>query len=448
MGKKVYTNSELKIIEKVYKLYLRYLKSVISEEIFISKLDEVGLDDLTTVKFSSRKSVFSACNRFANYYVEEVLKEDKDNFYELRKTKEKLNKLTKDEETLTKIYCIYVSYSNNSISEEEYTRLVEEFDLSKISKTVYTNINSKKNNFKYYACLYATNYLGLTEKEFDSIGRGKRKRRLEFDDPKALPILEKIYTHYLEYLDVLITEIELCDKAIASGIFLITEKIELDEVDIKEIIKDAVNYYFKKVLHKSNKELLELKNNSLLNQNKTTIKSLSKYNDEARSIMKSMFTLIKDYYDLKVDYDTYIEIISDTDINKVTLTRLKYKLDRKIELFKYYAKFYAINFLNIEEDVYLERLYNSDIYRKSYQYYLGFCKGKINVSEFNTYETTFGINALEYAKDYAERNNLMDEFNIATAFKQKGKYVRQVKNKRNYRFIMTLERNFVLPDYC
>ena len=53
MGKKVYTNSELKIIEKVYKLYLKYLKSVISEEIFISKLDEVGLDDLTTIKFSS-----------------------------------------------------------------------------------------------------------------------------------------------------------------------------------------------------------------------------------------------------------------------------------------------------------------------------------------------------------------------------------------------------------
>lgn len=448
MGKKVYTNSELKIIEKVYKLYLKYLKSVISEEIFISKLDEVGLDDLTAIKFSSRKSIFSACNRFSNYYVEEVLKEDKDNFYELRRTKEKLNKITKDEDTLSKIYCIYVSYSNNSISEEEYTRLVEEFDLSKISKIVYTNINSKKNNFKHYAELYATNYLGLTEKEFDSIGRGKRKIKLEFDDPKALPILEKIYTHYLEYLDVLITETELCDKAIASGIFLITEKVELDEVDIKEIIKYAVNYYFKKVLHKSNKELLELKNNSLLSQNKTTIKSLSKYNDEARSIMRSMFTLIKDYYDLKLDYDTYIEVISDTDINKVTMTKLKYKLERKIELFKYYAKFYAINFLNIDEDVYLERLYNSDIYRKSYQYYLGLCKGKINVSEFNTYETTFGINALEYAKEYAERNNLMDEFNIATAFKQKGKYIRQVKNKRNYRFIMTLERNFVLPDYC
>ena len=230
MGKKVYTNSELKIIEKVYKLYLKYLKSVISEEIFISKLDEVGLDDLTTIKFSSRKSIFSACNRFSNYYVEEVLKEDKDNFYELRRTKEKLNKITKDEDTLAKIYCIYVSYSNNSISEEEYTRLVEEFDLSKISKIVYTNINSKKNNFKHYAELYATNYLGLTEKEFDSIGRGKRKIKLEFDDPKALPILEKIYTHYLEYLDVLITETELCDKAIASGIFLITEKVELDEI--------------------------------------------------------------------------------------------------------------------------------------------------------------------------------------------------------------------------
>ena len=301
MGKKVYTNSELKIIEKVYKLYLKYLKSVISEEIFISKLDEVGLDDLTAIKFSSRKSIFSACNRFSNYYVEEVLKEDKDNFYELRRTKEKLNKITKDEDTLAKIYCIYVSYSNNSISEEEYTRLVEEFDLSKISKIVYTNINSKNNNFKHYAELYATNYLGLTEKEFDSIGRGKRKIKLEFDDPKALPILEKIYTHYLDYLDVLITEAELCDKAIAAGVFLITEKVELDEVDIKEIIKYAVNYYFKKVLHKSNKELLELKNNSLLSQNKTTIKSLSKYNDEARSIMRSMFTLIKDYYDLKLD---------------------------------------------------------------------------------------------------------------------------------------------------
>lgn len=448
MGEKVYTSSELKIIEKVYKLYLKYLKSVISEEIFISKLDDVGLDDLTTVKFSSRKSVFSACNRFANYYVEEILKEDKDNFYELRKTKDKLNKLTKDEDTLTKIYCIYVSYVNNSISEEEYIRLVEEFDLSKVSKTVYTNINSKKNNFKYYACLYAINYLGLSEKEFDSIGRGKRKRRLEYDDPKALPILEKIYNHYLEYLDVLITEAELCDKAIASGVFLITEKVELYDVDIKDIIKEVVNYYFKIVLRKSNKELLELKNNSLLSQNKSTIKSLSKYNDEAKNIMISMFTLIKDYYDLKVDYDTYIEIISDTDINKVTMTKLKYKLDRKIELFKYYAKFYAINFLGIDEDIYLDRLNNSDIYKKSYQYYLGFCKGKVSISEFNTYEITFGINALEYAKEYAERNNLMEEFNIATAYKQKDKYIRQVKNKRNYRFLMTLERNFVLPDYC
>ena len=403
---------------------------------------------MNTVKFSSRTSVFSACNRFANYYVEEILKEDKDNFYELRKTKEKLNKLTKDEETLTKIYCIYVSYANDSISEEEYTRLVEEFDLSKVSKTVYTNINSKKNNFKHYAELYATNYLGLTEKEFDSIGRGKRKRKLEFDDPKALPILEKIYTHYLEYLDVLITERELCDKAIAAGVFLITEKVELNEVDIKDIIREAVNYYFKKVLRKSNKEFLELKNNSLLSQNKGTIKSLSKYNDEAKKIMESIFTLIKDYYDLKIDYDTYIEVISDTDINKVTMTKLKYKLERKIELFKYYAKFYAVNFLGIDEDVYLERLNNSDIYKKSYQYYLGFCKGKVNISEFNTYETTFGINALEYEKEYALRNNLMDEFNVATVFKQKDKYARQVKNNRNYRFIMTLERNFILSDYC
>lgn len=448
MGKKVYTNSELKIIEKVYKLYLRYLKSIISEEIFIQKLDEVGLDDISTVKFASRKSVFSACNRFANYYVEEVLKEDKDNFYELRKTKEKLTKLTKDEDTLTKIYCIYVSYANNSISEEEYTRLVEQFDLSKVSKTVYTNINIKKNNFKYYASLYAVNYLDLTEEEFDSIGKGKKKRKIELDDIKALPIMEKIYTHYLEYLDVLITEAELCDRAIAAGIFAITEKTELDEIEIKKIITEAVNYYFKTILRKTNKELLDLKNNSLLSQNKTTVKSLSKYNDEAKNIMRNMFTLIKDYNDLKIDYDTYVEIISDTDINKVTLTKLNYKLERKIELFKYYAKFYAVNFLGIDEEVYLERLANSDIYKKSYQYYLGFCKGKVNISEFNTYETTFGINALEYAKEYAERNNLMNEFNIATAFKQKDKYAREVKNSRNYRFIMTLERNFILSDYC
>lgn len=448
MGKKVYTNSEIKIIEKVYKLYLKYLKSVISEEIFISKLDEVGLDDLTEVKFTSKKSVFSACNRFANYYVEEVLKEDKDNFYELRKTKEKLNKLTKDEDTLVKIYCIYVSFANNAITEDEYTRLVEQFDLSKVSKTVYTNIKTKKNSFKYYANLYATNYLSLTDKEFESIGRGKKKRKIELEDEKALPIMEKIYNHYLEYLNIQITERELCDKAIAAGIFAITEKTELDEVDIKNIIGEAVNHYFKKVLKKSNKELLELKNNSLLSQNKGIIKSLSKYDDEAKNIMKSMFTLIKDYYDLRVDYDTYIEIISDTDINKVTLTKLKYKIERKIELFKYYAKFYAINFLGIDEDIYLERLANSNIYIKSYQYYLGFCKGKISVSEFNTYETTFGINALDYAKEYALRNNLMEELNIALAFKQRDKYIRQVKNNRNYRFIMTLERNFVLSDYC
>ena len=40
----------------------------------------------------------------------------------------------------------------------------------------------------------------------------------------------------------------------------------------------------------------------------------------------------------------------------------------------------------------------------------------------------------------------MDEFNVATVYKQKDKYARQVKNNRNYRFIMTLERNFILSD--
>ena len=448
MGKKVYTNSELKIIEKVYKLYIKYLKNIITEEILINKLDEVGLDDITNVKFSSKKSVFSACNRFANYYVQEILKDDKDNYYELKKNKDKLNKLDDNKDILSKIYCIYISYQNVAISEEEYTRLVEEFDLTKLNKTEYTNITTKKNNFRNYALLYAVNYLGLTEKEFDSIGNRKTNIVLELNDEEALPILEKIYNHYLDYLNVEITENELCDRAIADGIFQITEKNVLEEIDIKNIINNVVNYYFKEILGKSNKELLELKNNSLLSQNNRDIKSLSKYDYEAKTIMRTMFTLIKDYYDLRVDYDTYIEIISDTDINKVTLTKLKYNLDRKIELFKYYAKFYAINFLGIEEDSYLERLYNSDIYKKSYQYYIGLCKGKIKVSEFNTYQTTFGINALDYAKEYALRNNLMDELTKINEVKLRERFAREVKNYRNYRFIVTLDKHFLLSDFC
>ena len=51
---------------------------------------------------------------------------------------------------------------------------------------------------------------------------------LKLSDKKALPILEKIYNHYLEYLNMLITEAELYDKVLACGIFLITEKSELD----------------------------------------------------------------------------------------------------------------------------------------------------------------------------------------------------------------------------
>ena len=52
----------------------------------------------------------------------------------------------------------------------------------------------------------------------------------ELNDKKALPILEKIYNHYLEYLNMLITEAELYDKVLACGIFLITEKSELVEI--------------------------------------------------------------------------------------------------------------------------------------------------------------------------------------------------------------------------
>ena len=439
MGKKVYTDSEIKIIEKIYKQYLRYVKDIISEEIFFNKLNDLGFYELSSVKFTSKKSIFVACDRYVKYYIDEVLKSDKDNFYDLKKGKKLLNEITKDEDTLSKIYCIYVSYQNNVIGIDEYTRLVEQFDLSKLSKTVYTNIKNKMNKFRDYACFYAVNYLNLTEEEFENIGKTKRKRKLSLNDKKALPILEKIYIYYLEYLNMLITEAELFDKALASGIFLITDRSELDGDSIKELISEAVNYYFKDILGNSNKELLELKNNSVLNLRKGIIKSLSKYNEEARNIMKIMFELIRDYNDLKIDYDT--------DINKVTLTKLNYKLDRRIELFKYYAKFYAINFLRIEEDVYEERLLNSDIYKKSYQYFIGFCKGKINISEFNTFETTFGINAIEYAKEYAERNNLKNEFEMYSIYKYKDKYIRKVKNSKYYRFLITLDRNFILSDY-
>ena len=326
-------------------------------------------------------------------------------------------------------------------------RLVEEFDLSKMCNVEYVNINNKLEKFKDFACLYAVNYLKISKEEFENIGNKKRKKKLQLSDKKALPILEKIYNHYLEYLNMLITEAELYDKALASGIFLLTDLTELDGDSIRNLITEAVNYYFKDVLGNSNKQLLELKNNSVLNLKKDTFKSLSKYNEEAKNIMEIMFNLIKDYYDLKVDYDTYIEVISDTDINKVTHTKLKYKLNRRIELFKYYAKFYAINFLRIDEDIYEDRLFNSDIYKKSYQYYISFCKGKLSVSEFNNYETTFGINAFDYAKEYAERNKLLNEFEVVSLYRQKDKYIREVKNSKNYRFIVSLDKNFVLSDY-
>ena len=447
MGKMVYTDSELKIIEKIYKQYLRYVKDIISEEIFFEKLKGLGFYELSNVKFSSRKSIFSACNRYVKYYIDEVLKSDKDNFFLLQKSKEILSVIGDNKEDLSKIYFIYISYQNNAINEKEYMRLVEEFDLSKMCNVEYVNINNKLEKFKDFACLYAVNYLKISKEEFENIGNKKRKKKLQLSDKKALPILEKIYNHYLEYLNMLITEAELYDKALASGIFLLTDLTELDGDSIRNLITEAVNYYFKDVLGNSNKQLLELKNNSVLNLKKDTFKSLSKYNEEAKNIMEIMFNLIKDYYDLKVDYDTYIEVISDTDINKVTHTKLKYKLNRRIELFKYYAKFYAINFLRIDEDIYEDRLFNSDIYKKSYQYYISFCKGKLSVSEFNNYETTFGINAFDYAKEYAERNKLLNEFEVVSLYRQKDKYIREVKNSKNYRFIVSLDKNFVLSDY-
>ena len=113
MGKKVYTDSEIKIIEKIYKQYLRYVKDVISEEIFLEKLKTIGFYELSSVKFSSKKSIFSACDRYVNYYIKEILKKDKDNFYELKNGRELLKQITKNENELSKIYCIYVGYQNN-----------------------------------------------------------------------------------------------------------------------------------------------------------------------------------------------------------------------------------------------------------------------------------------------------------------------------------------------
>ena len=40
---------------------------------------------------------------------------------------------------------------------------------------------------------------------------------------------------------------------------------------------------------------------------------------------------------------------------------------------------------------------------------------------------------------YAKRNNLMNEFEIVSLYKQKDKYIRKVKSSKYYRFIITLD---------
>lgn len=437
MGKREYTSEELLIIKNIYDTYISYLNSNMSDKELIKYLIDIGIESLGTIKYSSDRSYLSACSRYVNYYLVNVLNLDKNYLDELKKEKNSKKKINNNLDILSNIYSIYISYINNTILEDEYLNIIDHFDLSRLSNSDYLDINSKKSAFKRYASLYATDVLNLSVDEFNSL---KREEVFKLSDLAIKDVIKNIYDDYLLFLNLDIEIEELIKRY---------ERLELNinvSKDSFKAINEIVDYYYLDVLGNNKKDLDDLRVNSKYYLSKIK-KHKNIYDSNQLDIMKLIYDISMKRYNLEIDYETYISSIDSNKINIITKDDYNYDNDlvKKEKVFDKYFRYYAKNILNISDVD--NNIIKSLLYERTYRIFIGYLKGKVSVFEYNNFVSSYNVNVNDISKKYADYCKLNRELNGALAYKQENKYIREIKNNRNYKHIITLENNFKLSEF-
>ena len=420
-----------KIILDLYKKRLSFLKGKIDEDSYFSYVDNDTVDKLCTNKkgYKDLNAKLKATKTFINnYFRSNPSLENIDKLNELKGLEIEYNKKEKEKQLINKdknmefIYNSYVNYSKGigkdyDDNENRFIDILDNFDYKSVDfDTKITNKNALSTRFNFFrekACDYYVKTYDKKRVEFfkyiNSLEESKKikylkKERLEED--KLKDIRELLYTEYIKYLSDLTTETKLVNFAKKNDINLFSNSDNgfLTSREILKAIEIQSNIYAKDTV--GDLDLLNYlrKYGPLVTRLKREGK-LPLYNEDEVKIIKKIYDNLLNYYDMKIDYDTYIS--NETKlVEKINSNRKSHSNKHNA---KYFINYYLKNVLNSNKN-YNNIVNNSNLYRKCFGLFRDFSYNKIDpdTKEFvDKYRVNIYNNALAFSKE----NHLMDLFN-------------------------------------
>ena len=426
------TNDEKdKLILKMYEKRLSYLKGEISEESYFKYVNNNTVDKLCTNKngYKNLDSKLKATKNFIKKYFRSVpTLKNIDKYNELERLekefKNKKNKIDIVTLRLRKedVYNKYIDYCKGigkdlDDNEEKFINILNEFNYKSINpNSKITKRNALSTKFKFFretACEY---YCETNNKKrvdfFKYIDELEEKKKIKYlkkdrkEEDKITSLRELLYTNYIKYLNDQISERKLIDIAKSNDIDLFTNSDEglLATSTILKVIEAQSHIYSNDVI--GNSDIIRyLKNSGPLVKRLKAEGKIPLYNDDEIKIIKKIYDNFISYYDMNIDYDTYINKETKL-VEEINEGASSYSYRRNS---KYYINYYLNNVLH--KNVSLNRIVNnSNLYKRCFIYFREYFydKKEDNLKEF---VDKYRVNIYNYAYTFAKENDLLDVFN-------------------------------------
>ena len=459
-----------KIILDLYKKRLSFLKGKIDEDSYFSYVDNDTVDKLCTNKkgYKDLNSKLRATKTFINnYFRSNPSLENIDKIKELKELEKEFDKKQKEKELIDKdknmeyIYNNYINYCKGigkdyDDNENIFIDILDKFNYKSVDiDTKISNKNALSTRFDFFrekACNYYVKTYDKKRVDFfkytNSLEESKKIKYLKrerYEEDKNNELRELLYTEYIKYLNDLTTETKLVNFAKKNNINLFSNSDNgyLTSNEILKAIELQSNIYAKEYV--GNLDILNyLKNYGPMVTRLKREGKLPLYNEDEVKIIKKIYDNCINYYDMNIDYDTYIMNESKL-VESINNNRKSYSSKHNS---KYYINYYLKYVLNSNKNT-NNIINNSNLYRKCFSIFRDFSYNKID-PDIKEFIDKYRVNIYNSALAFSKENNIMDLFNEMDLRRKSiidGTY--KETKEIDYREIVNeyIDSNYYLDDY-
>ena len=420
---------DLSKLSSFFDYYIKYKEGKITKEECFLFLKKYGFLEISNLDYSDNVSLSYALGYYANVYSKNVLGKSINSILKMSESereslpqneaKKNINELDINQYS-SKMTSLFLSYLNGKLSYEEFLKRVHILNYNYIFDE-YTEELTNELKETLFRRIVFNFFLGNTQYKFKDVIKKPTVFSKIDNNGQNNTIFQKLYSYYIDYLNLKIEKDDLLQLANQLHINLSLDSI--DGTSSMHFIEVLSFYYATSVLKMTSEDFYKMRDCSLRNmknlgieekQEKKEQKKIKREQEKLASIkasisledlnkLKNIYNAFNRYYNFEISFKEYNDIIeSNKDINSRYV-----KIARVIDN---YSRFYAEYFLGISKSQYDAMKDRSILFQNGYSLFEQYANGEISKDDWIAYEKKAGIPVERAAKRYAEAAGISSEF--------------------------------------